>query len=186
MKSRWKKILKLSALVLFVLFVSGAVFCLIPSPPPKVSLKFQGFTMRGTNVMAQICLTNEGPQEIWWESSFMVISETKFPGTQKYETRFLDLAQNMVPRSGLVKQVEVPKDFDRWNINAPYHYLNHWGAVQIGLERWLYQHQTSIFFKPAFWCVQQIPGSKLKVGQVSSEYFTNHPPMPPISVPAVR
>jgi len=170
----------LAVVAVIVVIFSWQLFS--PLPPPKVLLKFQGFTVRGTNTVVLICFTNEGTKSVWWGGSFKVTPETQSPGPlQNWSVQFSGWPSSTPPSSGFVMPLTgIPENYRRFWVSAEYrHYKKR--PLRIEMEERLIRltarHRMSpTFWKIAHWCLDRLPDPpKAEVVEISTPLITNDP-----------
>ena len=166
-------------LFLFVFCALLAWYLYAPLPVPKVSLKFEGYSMQGTNVAAMICFTNEGKKSVWWERSFTIIPETiPMGGMRRMTVNYSGWPSSTRPSSRFVLPLfEVPENYGLFHVTAQYsHYKRHALRVEIEerLMKFASRHRTSpTFWKITSWCLSRLPEPKAEIVEISTPVVTN-------------
>ena len=176
----------LSVVALFAFLVTVA-YVTAPLPPPKVSLRFRGFTAGRTNTYALIDLKNEGQTMIWpaGRGCLEAEIETKSGWVTNREPRFTFLFFGLPTSSNEVFWVDLPSDVVSWRVTTVYYYYErHNPRIEI-LER--LATSRAVKQLPEFLveglgrCLRLLHSPKRLVGEISTPFLTNKPPIGVIS-----
>jgi hypothetical protein len=113
------------AVVGILIFLAIVHYLASPLPPPKVSLRFEGFTQRGTNIFAVIRTQNDGQKIILWnDHTWEAHIETSAGTATNHADRSTTIPFGIMPTSNTFFYVSVPKDVTRWQVKATYDHFN--------------------------------------------------------------
>ncbi len=163
-----------------------ALYLAEPLPEPKVSLVFQGFTIRGTNTYALVCLTNEGYRTVrpTGRGCLETVIETKDGWITNREPPVTVLFFGIRPSSGEVFDVSLPSDSLRWRVTVGYsHYRRHNLREEVfdRLVRSRFWRAVEPFSNAIGWCLDCLPKPSAEYSDVSTSFLTNRPPVAPHS-----
>ena len=176
---RWRVLFLVAVVALATVL---AAYLTVPLSSPNVSLKFNGFTVRRTNIFAVICLTNHGPKMIWWNSGidWELEAETPRGWVTNEPVRFSWAPHGVASSSNDIFWVDVPSDAIRWKVHG---YFDHYNRHHVRLEfvEWLFasgyaKRIPGVFLEGTCWLLSLLPEPSKQWGEVSSEYLTNRPP----------
>ena len=182
----WKTLFLLLGAGFVAVAILIGTFYFMPSAPPKVSLKFEGFTGTGTNAVAQIRFINEGKKPVWWTSGYSLFLNSN-PSAQT--TVFYSGLSSMAESSNFVFIVtDVPANCTNWRVGTSFYYYNHYPLKVMLTERGIFDwrcHQNTFFerarFNTAFWLMRHLPDPKSQTAHISTPFLTNQPPSDPVS-----
>ena len=180
--------------LLLILLAIVVVLCLatIPYlskslPQPKVSLGFQGFTIRGTDAYAVISLKNEGHTRIWPAGRGCLEEEieTKDGWITNSQPPFTTIFLGLSSSSNEIFWVDLPPDTLKWRVTA-YYYFYERHNLRIEMFEKVATSRTwsrvpQPFWEGVFWCFGLLPEPSQEYGEISTPLLTNKPPayLPP-------
>jgi hypothetical protein len=158
-----------------VIIVVAALYGLtqLPSPAPKVALKFAGFSRTRTNVVALINFTNEGSKSVWWYGEIIPDANISL----RIPTIASRFSYEIHPGTGFTFPVTLPEHIQLWNVRAKYGYYDRWPG-RIEMPDWLWHFSqrrppSSLFWQVASWVSRFLPVPEEKTGEASCDFITN-------------
>jgi hypothetical protein len=176
---QWRLLLSVAV---FLFCIIGISYLATPLPPPKASIRFQEFTVRGTNTYAVIHLRNEGRKIIWpaGRGSLKVEIKTNAGWITNSEPPFTTIFLGLSPSSSEIFCVKLPTDSIEWRATASYYHYNRHNLRAESVDRLAksgFWNRAPEFLREAVGrCLRLLPQVREEYGEISTPFLTNRPP----------